>query len=194
MPADPRDRWSRVSIGLHWLTVVLVLGLAMVGLSMDALPAGRLKLQVYALHKSMGLTVLAITVLRLGWRLIGRRPAMLAGMARWQRALAALTHWGLYALLLLVPFSGWWYNSTAGFSLRWFGLFAVPALGEFDRVLKPQARDTHELLFWTLAALVALHAAAALWHHYRLRDRTLVRMLPWREHAKPPAEVPKEWA
>jgi cytochrome b561 len=99
----------------------------------------------------------------------------------WQRGAAVLTHYGLYVMLLLVPFSGWWYNSTAGFPLKWFGLVRVPPLGEFDRALKAQALETHETLFWVLASVIALHAAAALWHHYRLRDRTLARMLPWAE-------------
>jgi cytochrome b561 len=178
---DARDGWGRVSIALHWLTFLLVLGLAIVGLYMSELPASPFKVQVYALHKSTGLTVLALTALRLLWRLFEGRPAMLAGTPRWQQWLARLTHYGLYALLILVPCSGWWFNSTAGFPLRWFGLFKVPPLGAFDLAYKQQARDTHELLFWVLATLVALHAAAALWHHYRLHDRTLARMLPWFE-------------
>ena len=175
-----RDYWGRFSIALHWLTFALVVGLAAVGLSMDELPTGKLKLQVYALHKSFGLTVLGITALRIFWRLLERRPALLPGPL-WQRAAAALTHYGLYLMLLLVPLSGWWYNTTAGFPLKWFGLFKLPPLGEFDRALKHQAEETHEFLFWVLATIIAVHALAALWHHYRLRDRTLARMLPGAE-------------
>lgn len=182
MPAiEARQYWGRFSIALHWLTVVLVFGLATVGLLMGDMEASPLKVQVYALHKSTGLTVLAITTLRLLWRLFEGRLGALAGTPRWQHAIATLTHFGMYALLLLVPFSGWWYNSAAGFPLRWFGLFKVPALGAFDKAIKAQARDMHQTLFWVLASLVALHAAAALWHHYRMRDRTLARMLPWIE-------------
>lgn len=181
-----REYWGRFSIALHWLTFALVLALACIGLAMDELPTGKLKLQVYALHKSLGLTVLGITALRLAWRLLERRPPLLPGPA-WQGVLAVLTHYGLYVLLLLVPFSGWWYNTTAGFPLKWFGLFKLPPLGEFDRALKPEARDMHELLFWLLAATIALHAVAALWHHYRVGDRTLSRMLPWAERSSPQA-------
>ncbi len=177
------DYWGRFSIALHWLTFVLIVGLAVVGLTMGDLPTGKLKLQVFALHKSFGLTVLGLTALRIAWRLLERRPKLMPGPL-WQRGVAAITHYGLYALLLLVPFSGWWYNSTAGFPLKWFGLFKLPPLGEFDRALKQQAKDTHEFLFWVLAATIALHAAAALWHHYRVRDRTLARMLPWMERNK----------
>jgi cytochrome b561 len=184
---EPRDNWGRFSIALHWLSFLLVLSLAIVGLTMVELPTGVLKLKVYALHKSFGLTVLALTALRLLWRLFERRPPMLAA-PRWQNALAALTHYGLYLLLLLVPLSGWWFNSTAGFPLKWFGLFKLPPLGGFDLALKQMARDRHEFLFWVLAATVALHAAAALWHHYRLRDRTLARMLPGQRPANPPSK------
>jgi cytochrome b561 len=176
-----RDRWGRLSIALHWLSFVLVLALAAIGLTMEEMAPGTAKVQVYSLHKSLGLTVLFLTGLRLLWRLFERRPAPIAGTPRWQHALASLTHLALYALLLLVPLSGWWFNSTAGFPLRWFGLVALPPLGEFDRSIKHQAGETHEFLFWCLAAVVAVHAAAALWHHYRWQDRTLARMLPWME-------------
>jgi cytochrome b561 len=181
MPAEPRDYWGRFSIGLHWLTFLLVLALSIIGLTMTEMDPGTDKVQVYSLHKSLGLTVLALTALRLLWRLFEKRPSKLAGAPAWQHALATLTHFGLYALLLLVPFSGWWFNSTAGFPLRWFGLFKVPPLGEFDRTIKHQASETHEFLFWCLAAVIAVHAIAALWHHYRWHDRTLSRMLPWME-------------
>jgi len=175
-----KDYWGRFSIALHWLTFLMIVGLAAVGLTMDELPTGKLKLQVFALHKSFGLTVLGITALRVLWRLFERRPKLMPGPA-WQRGAAVLTHYGLYVMLFLVPFSGWWYNTTAGFPLKWFGLFKIPPLGEFDRALKHQAKETHELMFWILASLVAVHALAALWHHYRVRDRTLARMLPWAE-------------
>jgi cytochrome b561 len=189
MAVEAKDYWGRFSIALHWLTFALIVGLAAVGLTMDELPTGKLKLQVYALHKSLGLTVLGITALRIAWRLFERRPALMPG-PRLLRAAAVLTHYGLYLLLLLVPFSGWWYNTTAGFPLRWFGLFKLPPLGAVDHAFKHQAKETHEFLFWLLAATIAVHAVAALWHHYRVRDRTLARMLPWAERRETDLEKP----
>ncbi|MBC7657795.1 MAG: cytochrome b, partial [Frankiaceae bacterium] len=97
---------------------------------------------------------------------------------RWQDRLASLTHGALYGLLVAIPLSGWWFNSASGFPLRWFGLVALPKLGGFNPQLKDLARETHATLFYLLATLVVIHAAAGLWHHYRLRDRTLSRMLP----------------
>ena len=171
------ERWGTLSIALHWLTFLLVLGMATAGLLMVEMDPSPLKVQVYALHKSFGLTVLALTAVRLLWRLGGGTPSPAPGTPGWQHRLASATHGALYALLLAVPLSGWWFNSAAGFPLRWFGLLKLPKLTSFDLQLKALARETHETLFYLLASLVAVHAAAALWHHYRQRDRTLLRML-----------------
>jgi cytochrome b561 len=170
--------WGSVSIALHWLTFLMVVGMAAVGLYMTDLETSPFKIQVYALHKSFGLTVLGLTALRLAWRLFTGRPEPEPGSPRWQDRLASLTHGAMYGLLIAIPLSGWWFNSASGFPLRWFGLVALPKLGSFNPQLKGLARETHETLFFVLATLVAIHAAAALWHHYRLRDRTLSRMLP----------------
>jgi cytochrome b561 len=173
------ERWGAVSIGLHWLVVILVLTIAVLGLYMTDLPLGLYKVKVYALHKSLGLTVLALGLIRLAWIVFDGRPKPLADDPPWQMTAAKLTHWGLYALLLLVPLTGWRYNTVADFGLRWFGLFQVPGLGAADLAQKAMAKEWHVALFYTLAGLVAVHAAAALWHHYALRDHTLRRMLPW---------------
>jgi cytochrome b561 len=169
--------WGAVSIALHWLTFVLVLGMALLGLNMTELPTGTFKVQVYALHKSLGLTILGLTALRLLWRAFASRPTPVPA-PRWQQLAASGSHGALYALLVLVPLSGWWFNSASGFPLRWFGLVRLPALTTYDAQLKHLAKETHETLFFFLAAVVAVHAAAALWHHYFVRDRTLARMLP----------------
>jgi len=122
------DRWGFISIGIHWLTVVLVLSLAFVGLLMDELSNSPTKVQVYALHKSFGLTVLGLTVLRLLWRLFAGVPQPVPGTPRWQVLAASLSHGALYVVLLAMPLSGWLYNSASGFPLKWFGLFSLPKL------------------------------------------------------------------
>lgn len=171
------QRWGSVSITLHWLTFLLVLGMAVLGLLMVDLPSGPAKLQWYALHKSIGLTVLALTAVRLAWRACDTLPQPVPFTPDWQHRIARATHGALYGLLVAVPLSGWWFNSAAGFPLRWFGLVSLPRLTGFDKDIKALARESHELLFYALMALVLVHAVAALWHHYRLKDRTLARML-----------------
>jgi len=172
------ERWGVVSISLHWLTLLLIIGLATVGLLMDELPTSPFKIQVYALHKSFGLTVLVLTLLRLAWRLMAGVPQPVPGVPRWQHWAANGVHGLLYALLLAMPLSGWLYNSASGFPLKWFGLFSLPKLTGYDPGIKQFALETHETLFYVLASVLLLHAAAALKHHYFDRDTTLKRMLP----------------
>lgn len=178
------EHWGAISLALHWLTFVLIIGLALVGLVMTELPNSPLKISIYAWHKSFGLTVLGLTLLRLAWRFAGRVPDPVP-MPAWQRWAAAGTHGLLYVLLLAIPLSGWLYNSAAGFPLKWFGLFSLPKLSGYDPDLKHFAEESHEALFYLLALVVLIHAAAALKHHYLDRDSTLRRMLPWR--SKPQA-------
>ncbi len=171
------QRWGWVAQSFHWLTALAVIGQATLGWYMLSLPRSMRQVELFALHKSIGITILALVVLRLLWRLVDRRPTWLSA-PRWQQYLAHLTHWGLYALLLLMPISGWLFNSASNFPLQWFGLFTLPSLVERNQELKEIMGLVHLYGFWLLAALFALHAAAALKHHFFNRDATLTRMLP----------------
>ena len=171
-------RWGAVSQALHWVIVALIIGQGIVGLTMEDLRNGPDKIQVYALHKSFGLTILALVALRLSWRWFAGTPLPVAGTPRWQERIASLTHWGLYALLFAMPLSGWVLNSAAGFPLQWFGLFNLPDIVGQNHDLHETAEDLHETMFLVLVALASVHAAAAFYHHLFLRDATLARMLP----------------
>ena len=170
-------RWGAVSQALHWVVVLLIATMAAIGLTMTDLPNNPDKVRLYALHKSIGLTILALVTLRLLWRAYAGRPAPLP-MPRWQHAMATFSHVGLYVLLFAIPLSGWAMNSAAGFPLSWFGLVKIPALVSRDHDLHELLEDTHELLFWALVVLALVHAFAALYHHVFQRDATLARMLP----------------
>ncbi|MBW8822638.1 MAG: cytochrome b [Xanthomonadales bacterium] len=170
--------WGGVSKTLHWLIVVLIIVMGYLGLTMVDLPISPHKIATYALHKSIGLTLLALVALRLLWRLHAGAPAEIAATPRWQRIAATLTHWALYALLLAMPISGWIVNSAAGFPLQWFGMFNLPAIVGRNHGLHEQMAEVHEFLFWTLVSLATLHALAAIYHHFIQRDATLARMLP----------------
>lgn len=184
------ERWGWVSLSIHWLTVVLVLTLCAVGLLMDELSNSPTKIQVYALHKSFGLTVLGLTAFRLLWRLYAGVPQPVPGTPRWQSIAASLSHGALYVVLLAMPISGWLYNSASGFPLKWFGVVSLPKLSGYDPDVKAFAHDMHETLFLVLAAIITVHALAALKHHYFDRDRTLVRMLPLMKAPDPATPKP----
>ncbi len=179
-----RERWGAVSQILHWTIAVLILGMAVVGLTMTELPKSPKYFWVYDLHKSTGLTVLTLMVLRLGWRLYAGAPPPVPGTPTWQHKLATLTHGAIYVLAFAQPLSGWLYDSASGLRrFRWFWLFDVPKLSPPDPGVRGIAHEMHEWGFWGLAALVLVHAGAALWHHFIQRDATLARMLPWQQTA-----------
>ena len=180
-------RWGWLSQLLHWTIVVLIVWLAWLGLTMVEMPIGIARSNASALHKSLGLTLLALVTVRLVWRLFAGAPAALPGTPTWQARIADLTHVALYGLLLAMPLSGWLYNSASGFPLQWFKQFNLPAIAGRDAALAEIARQIHFWGFWLLVALVAAHTGAALYHHFVQRDDTLRRMLPMRLRGQPAA-------
>ena len=158
---------------------MLILTIGAVGLLMGELPRSPKWFWVYTAHKSLGLTVLVLVIVRIAWRLYAGAPQPVPGTPRWQAKLASLTHAAIYLLILAMPLSGWLYDSASGLRpLRWFGLAEVPKISPPNEAIAGAMHETHELLFWVLLALVAGHAAAALYHHFFQRDATLSRMLP----------------
>ena len=187
------DRWGATSQLLHWTIAVLILSIGAVGLVMGELPRSPKWFWVYTLHKSLGLTVLALVLVRIAWRLYAGAPPPVEGTPRWQARLASLTHGAIYVLILAMPLSGWLYDSASGLRpFRWFGLAEVPKLSPPHEALADAMHETHELLVWVLIALVIGHAGAALYHHFVRRDATLARMLPrrWRAGSVVPTAAP----
>ena len=170
-------RWGFIAKLFHWTMAVGLLGLCAFGYWMSDLPRGPAMFKAYALHKSFGLTLLALALARLAWRLFDRRPLDLAAPG-WQKLAALGTHFALYGLMLAVPLAGWAYNSASHFPLQWFGLVNLPALVPASPVLKEFFHEAHELGAAALLTLVALHVAAAWKHHLVDKDNTLRRMLP----------------
>lgn len=173
------ERWGWPSMTLHWGIATLVLVLLMVGLIMVELPRSPKYFWVYDLHKSIGLTVLLLTVVRLCWRLYAGAPKPEPGTASWQNFAAQAAHWALYALTFAMPISGWLYDSASGLRvLKYFGLVTVPKLTGPNQEVKNLALDFHQYGAWILIALIFMHIGGALVHHLMNRDRTLWRMLP----------------
>lgn len=171
-------QWGIVAKSLHWLVAVGVLAMIPLGWIWTTMALSPTKLELANLHKSLGIALLALMAIRTGWRLANPVPRAPAGTPRWQRWIAAVTHWLLYAVLLAMPLTGWLINSAANFPLKVFGLFPLPALVEPNDPLKEQAELAHLALSWCLIVLLVVHVAAALYHHFRLRDPVLQRMLP----------------
>jgi cytochrome b561 len=180
MPArNSALRYGIVAQTLHWAIVVLLIVQVTLGMIADELPLGLEKLALLARHKSFGITILGLAVIRLAWRWIDRPPPP-PPMPRWQQLAANLNHWALYALLFAMPLSGWMMSSASNYPVSWFGLAQLPDLVLPDRSLKEQLEEVHELLATILISLALLHVAAALKHQFFDRDGLLFRMLPWR--------------
>lgn len=173
------DRYNHTAVALHWLSAALIVAGFCLGWSMVDLPLGRQKFQWYAWHKWIGITIFLVACLRLAWR---RRhpPPRLELMPAWQRVAATATHRALYALLVIIPLSGWLYSSATGVQVVYLGLFPLPDLVPKARGLAAILKTLHQTLNFTLLGLVCLHTAAALKHHFVDRDRVLARMLPQR--------------
>jgi cytochrome b561 len=171
------DRYSWGAIWLHWAIAVLVLANLTLGLFHESLFDG-LK-WVMPIHRAIGITVLVLTLARIGWRLAHRPPPLSPDIARWERFAAKRVHWAFYALLLALPLSGWMLSSNPlrPRPMSWFGLFPIPPLPISGAAVR-LGHDVHGLLGYVMAALVAIHAAAALRHHFLLRNEVLARMVP----------------
>jgi cytochrome b561 len=173
-------RWGHIAQLLHWLIVILIIIQVISGLTAVDLPLGMKKLALLARHKSFGITILGLAVLRLVWRSANPTPGLPAGLKPYERVLAHVTHWGLYVLLFALPLSGWLMSSARGFPVSWFGQAQLPDLVAKNQALYDAMLQTHHVLVWLLGAVVLLHVAAALKHHFVLKDDVLKRMLPFK--------------
>lgn len=172
-------RYTATAIVLHWLIALLVLCSAALGLYMVGLTLSPTKLELYSWHKWLGVTIFMLAVLRVVWRLTHPPPPLPAALPPWQRHAAAVSHFLLYLLLLLIPVSGWLMSSALGVPTVYLRLVPLPDLVAKDKALGEQLQLVHATLNCTLAVLVAMHAAAALRHHCVDRDDVLQRMLPF---------------
>jgi cytochrome b561 len=174
------ERYGSLSIALHWLMVLQLIGVyACINLA-DYFPEhSDPERALEATHFMLGLSVLAVVLLRIGARLAGTAPSPLPGTPRWQTRLAGATHLGLYALLLVNPLLGWMTLSARGAPIPFFGA-ELPALVERNRALARQLMSVHATIGTIGYYLIGLHVFAALVHHYWLHDRTVLRMLPSR--------------
>lgn len=175
---DGRDAsYDTVARACHWLTVALLLVIMPLGLVMGDLPRGALQDRFFVTHESLGLSLLALTALRLLWRLAHRPPPPSPDLGPLERRAGAAVHALFYLLLLIVPVTGYLFVAFSGIALHYFGLVEVPALVAKAKPRADLALLVHASLQWAIYGLVALHVGAALYHHWR-GDAVLARMLP----------------
>ena len=154
----------------------LVLTTIPVGFVLLALPQGRVQNTLFDLHRSIGVLLFALVVIRLAWRLT-HPPPLLDDLPPWQRIASGTVHRLLYAILLIQPIIGWWGTSAFGAPINVFWLFELPPLVSKDELAAKQILAWHGIVGITLSAIVAIHISAALFHHFVRRDEVLRRML-----------------
>jgi cytochrome b561 len=171
-------RWGAIAQLLHWLIVLFIVAQFTLATLFEQLPAGAKKLTLLSRHKSIGITILMLALVRLAWRWSNPTPTLPDTLKPYERTLARLTHALLYVLLFAVPLSGWLMSSARGFPVSWFGFLQLPDLVPKNKVLYEALVTTHGILAWTLGIVATVHLVAALKHHFVLKDDVLRRMLP----------------
>ncbi|WP_067732100.1 cytochrome b [Novosphingobium naphthalenivorans] len=173
------QQYSRVAVVLHWLIALLIALNFIAAWVAEDMPKAE-KMQIMANHKAFGLTILALTVIRILWRLVHKAPPLSAALASWEVALARVVHVLFYFLMLFIPLTGWGMASGSGNPVSWFGLFDVPALPVAgNKALGGIFHESHEVLATIMLGLFALHVAGALKHQLLDRDDTMARMVPF---------------
>lgn len=186
--SEEARRYTGVAIALHWLIALLAIGQFAGGLYVEGLERGAQKFALIQMHKSFGVMVLLLTLVRLGWRLAHPAPPFPAAMNATERTIARATHLAFYVLLIGIPLVGWALVSSSPFAdsvqTYLFGVVHWPHLPFFAGVEDREAlsegiKKAHELLAFLMIGLVGLHVAAALKHHFVNRDDILARMAPF---------------
>ena len=170
------ERWGALARLFHWVIVLMLIGQFIMAELAEDLPLGMEKIALLARHKSVGITILLLAVLRLGWRALNPTPRAPAG-ARWEHALARGAHVALYGLLFAMPLSGWMMSSAKNYPVSWFNVLPLPNLVPVSESIYEFMHETHELLATTLIVIAAAHVLGALRHHFIKRDDVLKRML-----------------
>lgn len=175
-------RWSLAIVSLHWVNAALILGLLGLGWIMTHSPFGAgTTFNLYQAHKSLGFTALALTALRLVARAASAAPAPVSG---WEGLVARAVQAAFYVLTLAAIAAGWLVVSASPLPVptKFFGLIVIPNIAPADATLFSSSVLAHQLAAYAIAALVALHVAGAVKHHWIDRDGALRRMLPMRRY------------
>lgn len=166
-----------VAKSLHWLVALMIIAAWGVGMYMAGLPeADSNRSLFFELHKSVGMSILLLVVIRWAWRLYNIRPRdpQIPRLMVWA---AHSVHYALYVFMLVQPLSGWALSSAAGYAPTFFGLFTFPALVDFNPAMVRTYATVHDTSAWILFTLFVLHVGGALYHYFIVKDDTVQRML-----------------
>ena len=174
------DSWGAIAKSFHWIIALLILGQLILGTVAEGYRLSPLKLDLFVWHKSIGVTILLLVILRVLWRLNNPPPAPPDGIPAWETTAARIGHALLYLLMFAVPLTGWLVSDATRIPFKAFWLVPMPDLIAADRDMSDLAAGVHGALTKLLLLVVVIHIAAALRHHFILHNKILTRMLPWR--------------
>ena len=182
-PLQPPVRYTAGAQILHWLTAVLVIATLPIAWHMTMLARDNPTRDTwFTVHKSIGLTILALSVIRIVWRGLNPPPPLPDTTSRIESGLAHVSHWLLYLILFAMPISGYLISAAGGHPVNYFGLFTIPNVVPTNPSLAKGAAGLHVLGQWAVYALVLLHVIGTVWHLVMRRDDLLARMLPRQSH------------
>jgi len=180
MLRNTTQAWGSVAKVLHWSMLGLIVVQVSLGWAADLWHLSPTKIELFIWHKSTGILLLLLAVIRIGWRLCNPAPQPPDGLPRWERAAGIATHVVLYVLIVAIPLSGWVINSAANIPLNVFWLFPLPDITVPSKPVAELAARVHFGLYIAVSGVLCLHVAAALRHHFIRGNDVLVRMLPGR--------------
>jgi cytochrome b561 len=175
--------WGGITKSFHWVIALLIFVAIALGLIAHEMPTSPAKVKLFILHKSIGVTVFVLVVLRFLWKLFGAQPQAAKGITEKNEKLAHLGHWALYGFMFALPLTGWILNTAANFPFKWMNLFAFPDFPGIGGGWKYPAFYAHQYLAYALMIVVGGHACMAILHHVKHNSDVLTRMLP---SIKPP--------
>ena len=187
MTDKTQARYTSVAIMLHWLIALILISAIAVAWQFDD-ANGLAKFQLFQLHKSLGITVLVLSLARLGWRLVNPAPAPLASLKPWEKVLSKAVHVGFYVIMLGLPLTGWLVVSASPKNIPTllYGIIDLPYLPFVHGLAQDQAHnlqelfeEVHEAMGKVTYGLILLHVGAALKHQFIDRDSVLSRMVPF---------------
>ena len=169
------DNYGFISKNLHWILAVLLLLNFSLGFVMVDLERGALRSSLFHFHKSMGILLLGLIILRLLWKVINTAPIHLSNNQLIKK-ISKFVHYSFYLILLIVTFSGWIYSTARAGPVDVFGLFYMPAIVEKNDVIGKIAKDVHIYSVYIFISFAVIHILASIYHHFFLKDKTLKRM------------------